>query len=69
MPASSKKIKIELYALNIEKDSLLPEVKDFDLCINWEILEHLCQVPPYVYRPKWLFPNAKISGRDSHIVC
>lgn len=47
VPASTRPANVEVYALNLETDELPPEVSDFDLCLAWEVLEHLCHDPPF----------------------
>lgn len=47
-PASTRNVSIELFALNAEREVLSERLKDFDLCLNCEILEHLCDDPSFL---------------------
>jgi hypothetical protein len=40
-------VEIELHALNIECDILPADLSGFDLCLAWEVLEHLSIDPPF----------------------
>ena len=43
--ASTRDTRVEVYAVNAERDPLPQALRDFDLCISWEILEHLSHDP------------------------
>jgi SAM-dependent methyltransferase len=47
-PASTRDARVEVYAVNAEREPLPESLRDFDLCICWEILEHLCHDPPFL---------------------
>ena len=47
--ASSRGVEVELHAVNAERDELPADLVGFDVCLAWEVLEHLHEDPPYFF--------------------
>jgi 2-polyprenyl-3-methyl-5-hydroxy-6-metoxy-1,4-benzoquinol methylase len=39
---------VDVYSLNLETEEMPDELKEFDLVLMWEILEHLCADPAFM---------------------
>jgi hypothetical protein len=47
VPASSRNASVEVYALDAEQEQIPDSLSGFDLCLAWEVLEHLSNNPPF----------------------